>query len=111
LKPEYRTFILSNTNKIHYDFYTKLINEKHGIPGLESLVEKAYFSHEINLKKPYKDIYEYVLSDSNLIPEETIFIDDNQDNIEAAKKLGIETIWLTENNLEYLKIWANEYKV
>lgn len=111
LKPEYRTFILSNTNKIHYDFYTKLLTEKHEVSGLESLVDKAYFSHEINLKKPYKDIYEYVLSDSNLIPEETLFIDDNQDNIEAAKKLGIETIWLTENNLEYLEIWVNELKV
>ncbi len=108
LKPKYRTFILSNTNKIHYDFYTKLLHEKYGISGLESLVEKAYFSHEINLKKPYKDIYEYVLSDSNLIPEETLFIDDNQDNIKAAKKLGIETIWLTENNVESLKIWNKD---
>lgn len=105
LKPKYRTFILSNTNLIHYNFYTKLVSEQFSVAGLESLVEKAYFSHEIGLKKPFKNIYNHVLTESDLIAEETLFIDDNEDNIIAAKKLGIQTIWLTENNLEYLDIW------
>ena len=53
---------------------------------------KPYYSHIINLRKPNLNIFEFVLQDANLIPEETLFIDDNADNIAAAKKLGIETI-------------------
>ncbi len=100
----YRTFILSNTNIIHYEFYTKQIKQQFGINGLESLVEKAYFSHEHGLKKPDKRFYKLLLEENNLIPEETLFIDDNKSNIEAAKTLKIQTIWLTDKKLEDLGI-------
>jgi glucose-1-phosphatase len=107
LKSRYRTFLLSNTNKIHYDFYTEILNTQFGISGLEALLEKAYFSHEIGMKKPNAEIFEFVLGKSGLIPEETLFIDDNKDNIIAATKLGLQTIWLTDNNLEKLEIWKS----
>lgn len=105
LKVRYRTFILSNTNKIHYDFYTKILQAQHNLNGLENLVEKAYFSHEIGLKKPFDNIYNYVLNSSNILASETLFIDDNYDNISAAEKLGFNTIWLKDNNLQDLDIW------
>jgi putative hydrolase of the HAD superfamily len=104
LKSQYRTFILSNTNQIHYDFYTNLLKEQFQINGLEALVEKAYFSHEIGLKKPFRHIYDFIISKSDLNPNETLFIDDNKDNILAAEKLGIKTIWLKDNNLESIEI-------
>jgi putative hydrolase of the HAD superfamily len=107
LKNKYRTFILSNTNIIHYQFYTQLIIDKHNINGLESLVEKAYFSHDVKLKKPDNKIYEFVLNDSNLKAEETLFIDDNRYNIEAAKALGFETILLENTKLEDLEFFRN----
>ncbi|MDD4149041.1 MAG: HAD family phosphatase [Bacteroidales bacterium] len=107
LKTKYRTFILSNTNKIHYDFYTDLIKKTQNIDGLESLVEKAYFSHEINLKKPGREIFEYVLQESNLIASETIFIDDNEPNINTATEMGFKTFLLKEKHLEELKIFKN----
>lgn len=107
LKPKYRTFLLSNTNKIHYDFYTQILNTQFGINGLESILEKAYFSHEIGMKKPKSDIFEFVLNESRLAPHETLFVDDNHDNIIAAEKLGIQTIWLKDNNLEKLSIWKD----
>jgi putative hydrolase of the HAD superfamily len=100
LKSQYRTFILSNTNLIHYNFYTELLRQKHKINGLEALVEKAYFSHEIGLKKPNPEIYKFVLKDSSLNASETLFIDDNLTNIEIAKECGLITFWLKEGNLE-----------
>jgi len=105
LKSKYRTFLLSNTNKIHYEFYEDILRNEFGVDGLEALLEKAYFSHEIGLKKPDSQIFEFVLLNSKLVPEETLFIDDNKDNILAADKLGFQTIWLKENNLEELEIW------
>jgi len=105
LKSQYRTFLLSNTNKIHYEFYEDILRNEFGVDGLEALLEKAYFSHEIGLKKPDNQIFEFVLSNSGLVPEETLFIDDNKENILAADKFGIQTIWLKENNLEELEIW------
>ena len=42
------------------------------------------------------EIYKLAKSRFNLIPEETVFIDDKKENIEAAKKLGFLTIHLTD---------------
>lgn len=100
---KYRTFILSNTNIIHYRFYTALLKRVHGVDGLESLVEYAYFSHEIGLKKPNRNIFDYVVEHSHIKPEESIFIDDNEANIKAANALGFNTIFLKDNNMENLK--------
>lgn len=102
LKQKCRTFLLSNTNRIHYEFYNPIINQQFGYDGLESLFEKAYFSHEIGIKKPDSKIFEYVLEKSQLNPTETLFIDDNKANIEAASVLGIHTLWLKDNNLEFV---------
>jgi glucose-1-phosphatase len=104
LKQKYRTFLLSNTNRIHYEFYNPIINQQFGFDGLESLFEKAYFSHEIGMKKPDPKIFEFVLEDSKLIPFETLFIDDNKGNIDAASALGIQTLWLKDNNLEFVGV-------
>jgi len=49
-------------------------------------------SHEIHLRKPNTDIYEFVLEENQLIPEETFFIDDTEENTRTAEKLGIK-IW------------------
>jgi putative hydrolase of the HAD superfamily len=96
LRPAYRTFLLSNTNKIHYDFYQGQFREMYGYPSLDSLFEKAYYSFQIGLYKPYPEIFEFVLRDSGLRPEETVFVDDYTENILAAQKLGFQVIHLVE---------------
>ena len=47
------------------------------------------------LVKPDVQIYKLAVNRFNLIPEETVFIDDKKENIEAANKLGFLTIHLT----------------
>jgi len=51
------------------------------------------------LIKPDAAIYELAISRFNLIPQETLFIDDRLDNIEAAQKLNFQTIHLTDPSL------------
>ncbi len=102
VRKKHRTFILSNTNIIHYEFYTKLLKNKYGINNLNLLVDKVYLSHEQKLKKPDKRFYELVLNENKLNPKETLFIDDNELNINSAKQLGINTILLQNKKLEDL---------
>src|SRR5690606_11825960 len=57
-----------------------------------SLFEQIFFSNEIGMKKPNEDIFQYVLDKISCLPHECIFIDDAQENILTAKKLGIHGI-------------------
>lgn len=94
LKSKYRMFLLSNTNAMHEEVYNNRLKEDHGIENLSELFEKVYYSHTIHLSKPDPKIFEYVLKDSNLIPEETLFVDDILIHTENASKLGIHTFHL-----------------
>jgi putative hydrolase of the HAD superfamily len=61
-------------------------------------VHKAYYSHDLRMRKPDVEIYQYVLDENNLIAEETIFLDDNADNIKGAEKIGIRVKYIAEAN-------------
>jgi putative hydrolase of the HAD superfamily len=51
-----------------------------------------FFSAEIHLKKPDPKIYQYVTDFMRILPEETIFVDDQLENVEAANQFGIHGI-------------------
>jgi glucose-1-phosphatase len=93
LKEKYQVFLLSNTNQTHLDWVYDDLQKTYGITNFEErFFHKAYYSHLIHLRKPNANIYEYVLQDANILASETLFIDDNADNIAGAKSLGIQTI-------------------
>jgi putative hydrolase of the HAD superfamily len=46
----------------------------------------------MHLRKPNADISEFVLSQNDLKPEETFFIDDTKENTDTAENLGIK-VW------------------
>jgi glucose-1-phosphatase len=87
LKEKYRTFLLSNTNKIHADNFNENLKEKHGYNHFD-LFEKVYYSHELKVRKPGKEIFKHAIKDSKLVPSETLFIDDTEPNIDTADALG-----------------------
>ena len=95
IKSKYRIFLLSNTNKIHFDVYNENF-EKHYGYSFSTLFEKMYLSFEVGLRKPDKKIFQYLLGDSNIKPNETLFIDDTSEHIEAAKTLGFNTYLLKD---------------
>ncbi len=85
---EYQLILLSNTNEIHIEWIIK------NVPFFEKFktcFDAFYLSHEINLRKPDSNIYEFVLKTHNLNPEDCLFIDDTKENTEAASAMGIHT--------------------
>jgi putative hydrolase of the HAD superfamily len=94
LKPKYRTFLLSNTNAIHYDYIHNYLDQEFGLAGNDSMFEKVYYSHLMKKRKPNVEIFEQVLEENNLNPDETLFIDDSPQHIEGAKKAGLHTYLL-----------------
>ena len=89
LKSNFRIFLLSNSNQIHNDKYLRDFQQQTGYHDFNDLFEKAYFSYNIGLKKPGKEIYQFVLSDSRLNPIESLFIDDTLENVIGAEAAGI----------------------
>lgn len=98
LSRDYRLFLLSNTNIIHYELYNTDFATKFGNAGLEDIFEKAYFSHQIKMRKPDLEIFEKVLRENNLEANETLFIDDFAENLSAARELGINTVKVLTNS-------------
>ena len=95
LNRRFRMFLLSNTNAIHEVYYNSQLRMQHGIENLTDLFEKVYYSHHLHMRKPDAEIFKYVLNDSGLIPEETLFVDDTLIHLETASGLGINTYHLS----------------
>lgn len=87
-KNGYKVYILSN-------FSRKGIEDCPDELDYIDRTDGAVISYRIGLIKPDPKIYEYILEKFDIKPEEAVFIDDNADNIEAAKKFGINTILFT----------------
>ena len=85
---KYKLILLSNTNALHIDRVQEQVSF---YKDFKNSFDSFYLSHEINLAKPNVDIFEFVLNENNLKADECLFIDDNKDNIETAKNLGLKT--------------------
>lgn len=96
LRIKYRTFLLSNTNELHLDCHFKWLKKWYGINDLSPFFEKQYYSNIIGMRKPDAEVYEFILSDRGLKPEQTLFIDDNLQNVEGAIKCGIRSLHLQQ---------------
>ena len=90
LRSRYNTMLLSNTNEIHWQWAEKNSFAYKGHHA-EDFFGKIYLSYELNMVKPNADIFEYVLKDAGINPEETLFLDDAVPNCRTAEALGIRT--------------------
>jgi glucose-1-phosphatase len=93
---DYKLILLSNTNEIHIDWV------KEHIPFYEEFkncFDKFYLSHEIALRKPNANIFEFVLNENNIEAKNTLFIDDVAENINSAKKIGYH-VWHINPKIE-----------
>ena len=102
IRNHYRIFLLSNSNEIHYHHYLSDFQQKSGHHDFNALFEKSYFSFQIHLSKPGKEVFEYVLKESRLDPSQTLFIDDTEKHIVTARILGINGYHLDIQNGEQL---------
>lgn len=90
LKKRYNVLLLSNTNEIHWKWAERACFTYKGRYARD-FFNKIYLSYELNMEKPNADIFEYVLSDAEILPTETLFIDDALSNCRTAESLGIKT--------------------
>lgn len=90
----YRVALLSNTNPFVASW---IRNEILGI-GLDSYIGRRhqYLSYEMKCMKPAKEIFERLLAAEGFIPEETLFIDDSEANLQSARSLGIRTFLVND---------------
>jgi glucose-1-phosphatase len=86
LNANYRLVALTNTNVIHYPIWINKYKSELDI------FENIFSSHLIKTRKPDYKSYEMVLEYLNLLPSQVIFLDDNNDNVAAAIKYGINSI-------------------
>ena len=75
----------------HVSFVRNYI--KNNFDGVKDIIISA----EINKIKPNKDFYQYILDKYNIEPSELLFIDDNQQNIDGAASININTIKVDKN--------------
>ena len=96
IKNKIPLFLLSNTNTIHIKEIKNKIGKKR-YTDFYNIFDKVYFSHEIKKRKPDVDAFKLILEENNLAAKNVIFIDDSIQHINAAKTIGINTIFLEKN--------------
>ena len=83
----YKVYYLSNWSAWTHD----LLQEAGKFDFLK-LMDGGVFSYDVGYMKPDEEIYKILLNKYKINPEEAIFFDDREENIEAANKLGIHGI-------------------
>lgn len=103
----YRVILLSNTNPFVSDWVESNCFSSERKP-LGNYFDAEYKSFEQHLMKPDKMFFRRILTQENVLPSETLFVDDSPRNVAAASELGFKTFcpkngedW-TENIYTYL---------
>lgn len=92
----FRVMLLSNTNPYIQEWADSAAFTPCGRP-LSSYMDRLYLSFQMGVMKPDPRIFRMMLADACLQPDETLFIDDGQANVDAAISLGIHAINPGEN--------------
>ncbi len=96
LQKDYRLYLLSNTNQIHYQAFEHIAPQ-----DFNQYFKHAYYSHLMGMRKPEVEIYQYVIQEQKLVAHKTLFIDDTEKNILAAQKAGLKAqFWKQNQGLE-----------
>jgi putative hydrolase of the HAD superfamily len=105
LKQKYNLYLLSNTNAIHHAEFSEAYKLENNGRKFDDNFIKAYYSHQIQKRKPYPETYLHVLNDAGVIAKETLFIDDSLANIEGAAQAGLQTkMLLPSERIEQLEL-------
>ncbi len=85
LKKRYPLYLISNTNKLHFDHIKKEFK-------ILRHFKKTFPSHEVGHRKPEPQIYKKVLKAIRLKPKETVFVDDVEKFVVGAREVGMHAI-------------------
>ena len=87
----YRLILLSNTNPFMMSWaLTKDFDG--GTDSLEDYFDALYLSFRLGVMKPNPKFFQAVIDNEHILPGESLFVDDGPRNVEAARKLGFNTM-------------------
>jgi putative hydrolase of the HAD superfamily len=104
LRSEHNVALLSNLTEI----MMRHIIETHHI---ERYFDELFFSNTIGFMKPDSEAYNIVLRKMDAKPEESLFIDDSQKNVDAAQKLGMHAFQFEGGSPELLDARLAEFGI
>lgn len=108
LKERYSLYILSNANAIHWDYIESTLMRYHG-EDVNKWFRRIFLSYEMHLEKPEPEIYQTVVREAGIIPQQTLFIDDSELNTSAAAALGFHVLHSINGDwVPTLKSWVSE---
>lgn len=90
LRKSYRLLLLSNTNPFVMDWARSTQFSSTG-KSLDAYFDEIYTSYELGSAKPSPTIFEKMICKANIKVHDSLFIDDGNQNITTAKKLGFHT--------------------
>ncbi|QCR37689.1 glucose-1-phosphatase [Nissabacter sp. SGAir0207] len=88
----HRVVVLSNTNRLHSTYWPEQY------PEVRAAADAIYLSQELGMRKPEPRIYQHVLQQEGVKPDQAVFFDDSLDNVEGARALGIEGVLVTDSH-------------
>lgn len=103
LRKKYNVYLLSNTNPIIMEWAHSKDFSPTGEP-LSAYFDKMFCSYLIGHTKPSEESFEAVIAGTGLNPQETLFLDDGQSNLDVAQKLGFKT-YLVDQDEDLRKVF------
>ena len=100
LRNTHKLLMLSNTNESHFEYFHNKLIAEYGVTFYQ-LFDHVYLSHEMGLLKPSLEIFQKVIDEQQLNPLRTLFIEDTQRNVDAARQVGLQTLLIPRNGNFY----------
>lgn len=101
LRKHYKTYVLSNNNDMIVSWAkTEEFSAAHR--PITDYFDGLYFSYQLKCMKPRSEIFEKMIAQSGINPNESLFIDDGQQHLDTAKTFGFQT-YLAENGGDWRK--------
>ena len=100
LRPRFKTYVLSNINTYHAEWVGKAMRTAASNKDITQYFDHVFYSHEIGHRKPENGAWQIIIGTEGVNPQKTLFIEDKEENIEAANALGFNVLhWNPSNDI------------
>ena len=99
-KEGHRLILFSNTSPIHARYCMETYH-------LMEIFDEAVLSYEMNAIKPNDDFFTRAFEKYNIVPDQTIYIDDLPENIAAGRRFGLKSFCYDYNKHSELLTWLD----
>ncbi len=99
----YSIFLLSN--------FPEYLYQEIKTSELFSIVDGYILSHQVHRIKPYPEIYEQLVQQYQLVKSECFFLDDNEQNVKTAKRLGFYSEKVEPDSYDSIVKVLQKYKI